>query len=48
MYKIKNNKMNSSDFKKLLQASYSGKIEDVGNWIIDHTLSGQRAQVYQN
>ena len=40
--------MNSSDFKKLLQASYSGKIEDVGNWVIDHTLSGQRAQVYQN
>ena len=40
--------MNSLDFKKLLQGSYSGKIEDVGDWKIDHSLSGQRAQVYEN
>ena len=40
--------MNSSEFKALLKASYSKKIEDIGDWKIDHSLSGQRAKVYVN
>ena len=40
--------MKSADMKKLLKQSYAKKIEDVGEWKVDPTLSGQRVQVYKH
>ena len=45
---MKGGKLSASDLKKLLNASYEKTPSNVGDWVVDKSLSGQRAQVYQN
>lgn len=41
-------KISVKDFQKLLKESYNPKKENLNDWEIDSSLSGQRAKVFQN
>ena len=45
---MKGGKLAVGDLKNLLNASYETTPQDVGDWKVDKSLSGQRVQVYQN
>jgi hypothetical protein len=45
---MKGGALSAKTIKDLLNASYSKKQQNIGDYVIDHDLSGQRAQVYHN
>jgi hypothetical protein len=47
-FQMRGGKLSASDLKNLLNASYEKTPSNVGDWVVDKSLSGQRAQVYQN
>ena len=45
---LKGGKLSIKNIKLLLNASYNNKLSDIGDWILDTTISNNLVQVYKN